>query len=98
MAEWSTTLKLDFIDPYTEDDFLFEWGPYLDGANITAQEVTAVNGTIASSNIVNSAQDVTCRVTSGVVDVDLELTCKITTDDATPRKEKRTVTIPVRSL
>jgi hypothetical protein len=98
MAKWTTNMKLDPIDPYTEDDVLFEWGDFLNGADVAVAEVTAVNATVQSFNIVNSAQDVSCRFTSGIIGLDAEITCKITTSDGTPRKEKRTTSIPVRSL
>jgi len=97
MATWTRNLALT-RDPYAEDDYLFEWGEFLDGANITATLVEGVNCTVASYAIVNLSQDVTCRITGGVESIAATLSCKITTDDSTPRLDKRTVTLNIASL
>ena len=98
MAIWNASLRLPALDPYTEEDFLFEWGDYLNGSNIAAMEVSAVNATVDTSAIVNAAQDVTCRISQAILDSDVVLSCKITTNDSPPRKDKKSVTIAAQSL
>lgn len=99
MATWTRNLELP-KDPYAEDDYLFEWGDFLNGSNIASTLVEGANCVVASYSIVNLSQDVTCRITGGTL-AELDATtvsCKVTTDDVPARKDKRTVTLDIVSL
>lgn len=99
MADWTEMMRLHPQDPYAEIDYLFEWGPFLAGANLAVAEVLATGATVENYAVVNAAQDVTCRIKSGVAATGaIELSCSIETDDSPPRKDKRSVTIGVHDL
>lgn len=91
MATWSKTLQ--FVkDPYDVENYIFKWGSWLNGANISAATVEGTNITIDSYSIVNGLQDVLCTVSGGDTTAEGIVSCKVTTDGATPRRAERSVT------
>lgn len=97
MATWTRTLS--FVkDVYEEDDYLWDWSDWLDGANINSALVEATDLTVDSYSIVNLSQGVSCRLSAGTLGESGTVSCKVTTDDSTPRLSKRSVEFTAVSL
>lgn len=97
MATWTRTLR--FVkDTYSEDDYLWDWSDWLDGANIDSALVESTDITVDSYDIVNLSQAVTCRLSAGTLGESGTVSCKVTTDDSTPRLSKRSVEFSVVAL
>jgi len=97
MATWTRTLR--FVkDIYENDDYLWDWTDWLDGANISSTLVEATDLTVDSYSIVNSSQGVTCRLSAGTLGETSTLSCKITSDDVPARLSKRSVEFTAAAL
>lgn len=84
-------------DPAAYLDYKFDWSDWLEEGELIASYVlTLTGGGLSGVSDFDDGTSVTVWITSGTVDTEGTVACKITTDNSPPRIDERTIEIKVR--